>query len=711
MELELKGAVLLLAATLAGFAGARTAVEEFAERELGEWIGRLAEKGPEERIRVGVEYADLFPADKASLGETDGFACRRKDGAIYIFATKPRGVLYGVYSFLERNSDLIWARPDEGCGAIYSRKRRFEIADADFIEVPSFVERGWQFCGKGEDIAGDLWRARLRNNWIGPTVSAKNANAGEVKRALRLGFDVFGANGHNLPTYFTGKVLAQHPEYLMEQDGKRPKSKIVSKRQFCFSNMEAADAAAAEAVRQIRAAKRAGLPFDKWAIKQADTKAFCTCANCREPIRLEDGSVVSPEAENFKSTLFFRWLNRVMETVARSYPDLRVATFAYLYSAPPPGLKVHPNLDVAYCPFIKNDRFNVFAPENAKWRDRTLGWAAATTNVRVREYWGCACGFPRPLSLVAAEDLKWYRKLGFSKVYSETCRDLCRRDEETGDVVLVGGSRFSSWDLSAMEHWVISRLMWNPDQSVQALRDEYCTRTYRRAAAPMKRFFALIAEKWFADSAMTYYRDDAFSNAAHYLIRTRVADEMSSLLAEAERLAAADVPATRTLLHRQREYFEALLAGARKQEAPLAVPCRIEDFLITGGCARENNVKGKGPMTADVSVEGRKLKVKFLCWRLLTKDDSVEVAVVGGDGKVRKFVKTTDECVRDAENYRATADFEIDLDELGITGDRVRANLSCRLGSMQAAEYLKSRSWRGVGADDAAHYGELLLPR
>ena len=62
-----------------------------------------------------------------------------------------------------------------------------------------------------------------------------------------------------------------------------------------------------------------------------------------------------------------------------------------------------------------------------------------------------------------------------------------------------GRDHRTRWDASAMEHRVLSRLMRNPYVPVEEYREEYISRTYRKAAAPMREFYALIAKTWFSD--------------------------------------------------------------------------------------------------------------------------------------------------------------------------------------------------------------------
>ena len=63
-----------------------TQTEMFAAEELRHWLGMISETPVAETFKVGTKYLELFPDDKVALTGTDGFAVRRKGGAIYIAA-------------------------------------------------------------------------------------------------------------------------------------------------------------------------------------------------------------------------------------------------------------------------------------------------------------------------------------------------------------------------------------------------------------------------------------------------------------------------------------------------------------------------------------------------------------------------------------------------------------------------------------------------
>jgi hypothetical protein len=595
-----------------------SAPEMRAAAELKKYIALLAEEEPDLKVRIGVKYLALFPEDKVLLGDWYGYAVRRRDGYIYIVSPQPRGCLYGVYDFLERNSDIIWARPDEECGTICSRTKNFTVGEADFIERPVFQLRGWWFCGPSRHEASEYWHSRVRCNFG----CANQKRSDVLKRALECGFSVGGAAGHNMPEFMPGNVFDLHPEYFAEIGGERRRDR--GNTQLCYSNLDGAALVGSNAVAKI-AKRYAELKashdavFDHWAVKQADNLRLCECAACQADIPLGEGRFSRKGDANFRSNQFFRYLNKVEDVIAATYPKLRVDTFAYQFSAPPPDVKINDMYNVAFCPFIKNDRFSVTNAVNAKWAARAEKWSKATKNIMWREYWGCASGYPRQHSLVAVNDLRWINSsLGFTRVYSETMPDVDTRGKKGK-----GYDYRLRWDASAMEHWVLSRLMWNPYVPVERYREEYIRRTYRKAAAPMREFYALLAKTWFSDARPTNYTDDPVGNASRYIVEAKIAKRILELLDEAKHLAQDDVPALVKLIDRQKTHFESLIKNCVKPPDPLLVPFVADGdwakAAVIDGFFRVNRDKMKKKQRSRrrtkvyVCHDAKELKVKFVC--------------------------------------------------------------------------------------------------
>ena len=113
------------------------------------------------KIFVGCEFGKKFPKDQEAIGKTDGFAVRNEENGqrIYVFGNCIRGVHNGLCRLIERNTDLIWARPEPGVGTIFTPQRFLRFKDLSFIDVPKSEIRiaGGYACAP---IFDNPWHAR-----------------------------------------------------------------------------------------------------------------------------------------------------------------------------------------------------------------------------------------------------------------------------------------------------------------------------------------------------------------------------------------------------------------------------------------------------------------------------------------------------------------------------------------------------------------------
>ena len=533
MRSSVPASVVLLSvlATATGVFAAESEPEKFAAEELRRWLAAVSESPVDETFKVGTEHLDLFPEDKAALAGTDGFAVRRRDGAIYITSPEPRGCLYGVYALLERNSDLIFPRADSE--PVFTRVKKLEIRDADFRERPVFDERrGWWICGPMYHPETELWYARQRCSMT-PAMLSK---PGVFERAKKFGTLINRGGGHNMPHFYTDGMFAAHPEYFGEEKGVRVRD--TRKVHPCFSNLDGAHAAGRVVVEKMRQLPEQPPPV--YAIKHADHQTLCSCALCK----------ANPDSV---STRFFRYLNEMMKEVRAVYPDTTIVTFAYQITAEPPAVKVDDHVLVSFCPYVKDDKRSILDPENAKWKERADRWVKdGGARLNWREYFGDGMAFPRPIAPVVARDLCYISsELGIRSVFAETTPDL------TPDKPTRKGRVYSqSWDVSAMEYWILSRLMWDPYQSVGKLRAEYLRRAYRRAAPAVAMFYKPIIDAFYASPAKSRFDANQYQESMRYLFKTGLEGRCRAALDDAARLAADEPPAVGRLVARLRARFD-----------------------------------------------------------------------------------------------------------------------------------------------------------
>ena len=89
------------------------------------------------------EIVSLFADDLAWLGDSDGFAVRRAGNRLYILGACEKGVLNGVYDFLEENCGILWTRGDDALGTLYTERATLKAANTDYREQSPFAFRGW----------------------------------------------------------------------------------------------------------------------------------------------------------------------------------------------------------------------------------------------------------------------------------------------------------------------------------------------------------------------------------------------------------------------------------------------------------------------------------------------------------------------------------------------------------------------------------------
>ncbi|MBQ6597164.1 MAG: DUF4838 domain-containing protein, partial [Lentisphaeria bacterium] len=344
----------------------------------------------------------------------DGFGVERKNGSLYIYAKRYRGLINAVNRLLFRNTDLAWARP-AGDAAVSGSNPDLAFKDTDFAENPAFMIRGF---GGTTDPEWNRWSSRNMNN----DQYFENGHP-KMRKVIAemLKLDpvrVFGG-GHNMTKIWmpVRKYAKTHPEYYTLQDGKR-RNKGGS--HICVTNQEMKKVFIENALQIVKKLPQ-GMVVS---MSQDDWDIGCECAECRKPFKLPDGRVLTNKDRKFKTTQWFMFLNEVAEEIHKVRPDLLIKVFAYVGSAVPPEVKLFKNLIVNYCPVPANHKRPLLDDvSNGRWKRDTFEWAKRLPGLQLnwREYWHCFKAFPHPISENVARDLQiLFRNRIAVGVYSET---------------------------------------------------------------------------------------------------------------------------------------------------------------------------------------------------------------------------------------------------------------------------------------------------
>ncbi len=540
--------------------------ESYATEDVRDWIQKITGAEvpivtePSEhaatKVFVGTAFAKEFPADLDKLQGNDGFAVRRKGSDIYVFGSRPRGTLYGLYALLEKNSDLIFARPHDDFGTVHGQSPDFELKETDFIDIPVFLNRRFGPNWPAHRGTGE-WLLRNRDN----------------TRDVRANYDGF-LNLDLIEPYATNFAVPiarhqeQHPEYFGYDPIKKSRRFVKHGEGTMCLSVPGLPAIWAEGLAEDVAKHEArfGRTVDHVRLGPGDNWFCCQCDLCTAALTLPDGTQLEcrdPDSIKdplFRSTQIMMFINEAMETWQKLRPEIPIHVLAYIHFAEPPRVAPHPDLGIWFAPYpTSNLHFPLLDPRQPKpWGARFEKWLTMTDRLGFYEYFEAK---PSPQAFYAAANLRAVMERpdhANALIYAETSNDFGTDG--------IGNGQFG-WDVGLMNLWVHTRLFWDPTQDVDSLYHYYIQRTYREAAPQMLAYYELIKTSWLAPDNHTVSSCHA-SIASVYeglIVDRGLEKECMRLLTEAE--AAAQHPHSKIMIRRTREQYE----GFGKEMARLMI--------------------------------------------------------------------------------------------------------------------------------------------
>lgn len=390
--------------------------------------------GPEIRIGPNVRGEDSGEA----LLEEEEFCIRACGENISITGGSSRGVLYGVYHFLERF-----------CGYACFTRDVEEIDEHPILEIeldeirekPVFEFRDTYFRFAFD---GDFCVKNRSNTSLGDVSFARG---GRMK----------WFNFHHSFKDLVPETLYfdEHPEYYSEIDGVRERDS-----QLCLCNPQVAKIAEETLRRWIRENPECRV----FSVAQNDNLRRCTCAACRS-LEQEEGSPAGP---------IIHFVNRLADAIREDHPGILLHTFAYQYSLPAPRHVVaRENVIVRLCSIdCRFDRplcelRDAGSAEETEFVNALYAWEKHAKRLYVWDYAVNYRNYLQPFLHLHTlqENLRFYRSLGIMGILEE------------GNFAYGGGAAFDD-----LKSYVIARLLWNPDLDVDKEIHRFCRAVYGVAA-------------------------------------------------------------------------------------------------------------------------------------------------------------------------------------------------------------------------------------
>ena len=522
--------------------------ESFAAGELQYWVREITgatlpirRSDGRSRARANCVFigrrlaGGAFDADLKALKGTEGFAIRERGGSLYLFGAKPCGNCFAVYELLERTTDIIWPSVAKGVDRIFTPTKDLAADGVDCRMAPALAVRSWSINN------GDYYNDPRTEHYA--LRQKSDAAIGDSARRRAFGFDTSDWNGHNISRFLPWDRLGKtHPEYFCMVDGVRVPGGY-SATGTCYTSPGAVKELAKNFVRDRI---EGGLPAATVGIGIEDANQECCCPKCCKPIPLPDGRFIRKEddKELFCSALYYRWFNNVAREVAKTHPEVTLNTFAYMFTTRPPPFPVERNVVVNFCSIARDLRHPLDAPCNRKTLAQIDGWSKLCGRLSIYEYWGCGARYPRPVEYIVQKDLQVAIPRGVFRSGTEWSHK--------------NGAEY----VSAMSFWVANRLMWDPDQDIEKLRDAFFRKAFRGAAKEMRTFYDIVRDSWFKLPYRSTWSEDPVVEMTALLKEKPAAEKAFGALAAAE--AKATHPASRLLVAKIRETMEGYRAKAQK---------------------------------------------------------------------------------------------------------------------------------------------------
>lgn len=426
-------------------------------------------------------------ADMKSL-DAEGFRIRTVGSHLLILGAGRRGVLNGVWDFLERDLGCRWFTPTL---TVTPHRPTLTIGRIDRSYVPPFEMRAiWIHNAEQE---GPLWPARMRLNCSVRHIRDWNSR---IHHPLLDGAWYWAEHSsHTFRRLVPSEVYyEEHPEYFSLVNGER----IEGGGQLCMTHPEVAEISARWANGVLDRDPQARLV----SISPSDWGNFCQCDKCTATRR--QYPELSEQSTCGNAAMLIEMVNGVARRVRPKHPDALVSTLAYQNTRiPARDMKIEDNVVIRYCPIEvcvlhaiddPNCAWNQRNYEGTRFADELATWTKAAPRVWVWHY-AIDRGYSlsvSPFWRTMQANIRLFHRLGVTGV-------------QVQGRIRSAGPTAAFHDLKA---YLFAKLLWDPSYDVQTGTREFCNAFYGAAAEPIIDYLeALHDPDTYTGSVAEFHKD------------------------------------------------------------------------------------------------------------------------------------------------------------------------------------------------------------
>ena len=334
--------------------------EKYAASELRKYLDEIGIwEGDGASFDLSIDY---------SVGR-DGYVIEPGDnGTISIRGGNGRGVIYGVYAFLERYAGVRYFMP--GLETLGSGDLLVDAA-ASLTPIFEMRQSDWQ-CGNGNV------------DWC-----VKN-----------------GINQREIPKKQGGNI--RYGGFVHTIAGLTGTSQ---ETQPCFSDPKILE----KTIASVRALLKNDPSITIVSVSQNDNMNYCTCATCRA-IDREEGSHMGS---------LLRFINAVAEDIEDDYPDVIIDTLAYQHTRQAPKItRPRYNVCIRLCSIeccFSHPLNDPTCPENKKFAEDIVAWSEICDRIYIWDYTTCFHFYVQtfPNFHVLRENMRFFAEHGVKGMYPE----------------------------------------------------------------------------------------------------------------------------------------------------------------------------------------------------------------------------------------------------------------------------------------------------
>lgn len=477
---------------------------------------------------------DGYPIRVRVTGEgREGYRVSVTESGTEITGGSVRGAVYGMYTFLENCLGCQFLAED--C-EIIPRVERVALSPAAFQSAPAF------------DYREVYWRGALNGRFA----LQMRLNSARADIPPEWGGRVMFYNySHTFEELVPpGEFFDAYPEYFSMVGGVRQRDKS----QLCLTNPDVQRIVTERVRRWMRENPHCTI----FSVAMNDWYSPCACPAC---------AALDAREESHAGTMI-SFVNEVADAVRDEFPNNYIHTFAYLYCRKAPKtVRPRPNVIVRLCSIeccfshpieacrhavdhidVETTSAQAFSLAKRRFVDDLMDWSRICDMLYIWDYTVNFSNYlqPFPNFRVLAPNLKLFRDHGVRGVF------------EQGNYARGKASAFAG-----LKIYLLSRLLWDPGEDVDALAGRFVRGYYGAPAAGYLTDFLALA----ADAAEAFHMSLFDGADAPYLTE--------DFLQKGQALFSAAIAATKDPAHLERIRREELsVRYAALTALPLNAPGR-----------------------------------------------------------------------------------------------------------------------------------------